>query len=92
MTVIVYFSAIDEELKSILNSLEISQERMVKLIKQIRADCQDNLNLESQLKTRMLETFARKFPQGHEQGEFIVVDFGGRFFRFDPIQFNEKRN
>ena len=31
--------------------------------------------------TRMLKTYASKLPTGLEQGDYVVIDFGGRFFR-----------
>ena len=45
------------------------------------ANCRTQLNLPNSKRDRMLDTFTQKLPQGTEKGEYIVVDFGGRFFR-----------
>jgi len=70
---------IDDELSSILQAIEINHSQAVKLCNQIQADCRKQMSKENQ--TRMLKTYASKLPTGLEQGDYVVIDFGGRFFR-----------
>ena len=75
-------SKIDDELHSTLAALDISGEILDQLVDSIESDCRKQLELDNKLRQRMLETCTQKIPSGNEEGEFVVVDFGGRFFRF----------
>lgn len=72
-------SRIDDELSSIIQAIEINHSQAVKLCQQIQADCRKQISKENQ--TRMFKTYASKLPTGLEQGDYVVIDFGGRFFR-----------
>jgi len=79
---------IDDELNATLQALDISGEQLAELTDLIEADCVAQLEQPNELRQRMLETCTAKLPQGDEEGEYVVVDFGGRFFRIVYVKMN----
>ena len=75
-------SLIDDELSATLQSLDISGEQLAELTDLVEADCRAQMELPNEMRQRMLATCTGTLPQGDEEGEYVVVDFGGRFFRY----------
>ena len=81
-------SAIEDKLRVIIDQLAIPSEKLKNLQSQIAKDCETQLSIAPGGRKRMLETFIKNCPNGNEQGEFIVLDFGGRFFRVVYVKLN----
>ena len=62
----------------------------------LRATKFDNFKIQSQLsketdsRKRMLPTCVDSLPDGRESGNYIVLDFGGRFFRIAYVNIKEE--
>ena len=62
---------------SFLNSLS----QLVKFQKIVEQDIKTELEKDFDNRQRMLPTHVIKLPDGTEVGDYIVLDFGGKFFR-----------
>jgi len=70
--------------------LEVSDTDLLTLKKAITADCEAQMKKDPSTRCRMLETFINKLPDGTEHGEYIVLDFGGKFFRVVYVKLNHQ--
>ena len=59
----------------------LSDDVLLDIQEKITADIKNQLNKPAAERTRMLPTFVDKLPMGSESGDFLVLDFGGHFFR-----------
>jgi hexokinase len=81
---------IESCLKTLIDEFDVSDEKLHQLKKLIADDCKKEIAVESSKRKRMLETFVSIVPDGAERGEYIVLDFGGKFFRVVYVKLNEK--
>ena len=70
-----------------LNSLS----QLVKFQRIVEQDIKTELEKDSDNRQRMLPTYVSRLPDGTEVGDYIVLDFGGKFFR-TGIQEPNKHN
>ena len=68
-----------------LNSLS----QLVKFQKIVEHDIKTELEKDFDNRQRMLPTYVIKLPDGTEVGDYIVLDFGGKFFRTGIQEPNE---
>ena len=59
----------------------LSDDVLLDIQEKITADIKNQLQKSPSDRTRMLPTFVDKLPTGTESGDFLVLDFGGHFFR-----------
>lgn len=59
----------------------MSDDVLLDIQEKITADIKSQLEKSPSDRTRMLPTFVDKLPTGSESGDFLVLDFGGHFFR-----------
>ena len=59
----------------------LSDDVLLDIQEKITADIKNQLLKSPSDRTRMLPTFVDKLPTGTESGDFLVLDFGGHFFR-----------
>ena len=71
----------------VLNSLS----QLVKFQRIVEQDIKTELEKDFDNRQRMLPTHVIKLPDGTEVGDYIVLDFGGKFFRIHvhllPIEY-----
>ena len=73
--------AIEDRLNDVLDKFCLSDEDLVNVEKLVESDIREQLKQEPIDRERMLPTYVVKLPDGTEVGNYIVLDFGGRFFR-----------
>ena len=73
--------AIEDRLNNVLDKFCLSDEDLLSVEKLVEGDIRQQLAQEPIDRERMLPTYVVKLPDGTEVGNFIVLDFGGRFFR-----------
>ena len=73
--------AIEDRLNDVLDNFCLSDEDLVNIEKLVENDIREQLSQLPENRDRMLPTYVVKLPDGTEVGNYIVLDFGGRFFR-----------
>ena len=73
--------AIEDRLNDVLDKFCLSDEDLVNVEKLVEKDIREQLSQLPENRDRMLPTYVVKLPDGTEVGNYIVLDFGGRFFR-----------
>lgn len=73
--------AIEDRLNDVLDKFCLSDEDLVNVEKLVENDIREQLSQLPENRDRMLPTYVVKLPDGTEVGNYIVLDFGGRFFR-----------
>ena len=83
---------IEDRLKDVLDLFNVSDSKLVSLKQLVTNDCKAQLDKSPADRKRMLETYVVNLPDGTEHGEYIVLDFGGRFFRVVYVKLNHVLN
>jgi len=72
---------IEDRLDDILDQFCYTDSQLVKFQKIVEQDIKTELEKDFDNRQRMLPTHVIKLPDGTEVGDYIVLDFGGKFFR-----------
>lgn len=80
----------EEALSEVMDKIALSYEDLNAIKEKVKADVKAKLEAESDKdNSRMLNSYVAKIPSGCEKGEYIVLDFGGRFFRVVYVRLNQ---
>lgn len=79
----------EEALCEVMDKIAISFDDLKVIKEKVSADVKDKTSKLDEQGRRMLKSFVAKMPNGSEKGEYIVLDFGGRFFRVVYVLLNQ---
>ena len=79
---------IEDRLKEIVELFNVSDDKLFALKQLITTDCKTQLDQPPTDRKRMHDTYVVNLPDGTEHGEYIVLDFGGKFFRVVYVKLN----